>query len=95
MDASKNTAIDGTYHPPTLNDSDKKHQEIGKDLTGRRQVLEEGKAIPWQTGKRAGRVLVEPDPRGVLQQNLNAHRVLAPVRQLPRSEWAFVSYGTP
>lgn len=37
--------VDVIYHPPTSNDSDKKHQDAVKDLTRKRQVFEEEKAI--------------------------------------------------
>lgn len=37
--------VDVIYHPPTSNDSDKKHQDAVKDLTRKRQLFEEEKAI--------------------------------------------------
>jgi predicted nucleic acid-binding Zn-ribbon protein len=37
--------VDVIYHPPTPKDSDKKHKEAVKDLTRKRQLLEEEKAI--------------------------------------------------
>jgi len=37
--------VDVIYHPPTSNDSDKKHQEAVKNLIRKRQVFEEEKAI--------------------------------------------------
>ena len=46
MDGIGNAIIvDVMYHPPRLNDSDKKHQEAMKDLSRKRQVFEEEKAI--------------------------------------------------
>lgn len=40
--------MDVIYHPPSSNDSDKKHQEVVKDLSRKRQVFEEEKAILTQ-----------------------------------------------
>lgn len=46
MDGIGNAIIvDVIYHPPRSNDSDKKHQEAVKDLSRKRQVFEEEKAI--------------------------------------------------
>jgi hypothetical protein len=47
--------VDVIYHPPTSNDSDKKHQEAVKDLTRKRQVLEEEKAILAQQANVLGK----------------------------------------
>lgn len=46
MDGIGNAVIvDVIYHPPASSDSDKKHQEAVKDLTRKRQMFEEEKAI--------------------------------------------------
>jgi predicted nucleic acid-binding Zn-ribbon protein len=43
--------VDVIYHPPSLNDSDKKHQEVVKDLSRMRQVLHQEKEILAQQAR--------------------------------------------